>query len=1102
MRCEQSLRSWLNVARSVRLIVAPTLAVVSPASAQIVVSSGVIPSQSLTSGTNAPFTVPSVNISAPQSPGNGNASVLLLTNSNATNASSSLTVGAITGENISGPNIFGTLGTVYYSGFGVQAAGAQAVPSQSNAMNGPAITLTSAASLAGNASGTALPSGANWPFTISGGLLAMPGALNAISYGANAWGTYGSSGNDTAGAGGAVTVIQSNGTLGAAPPPAGLGNVTTQPWQPWISGLSAQSIGGVGLQEASSLGSSHNGSGNGGDGGNIIITTNNGATIQLLSTSNNKNALFLNGITALSQGGSNGYNCSENNCNSYDFKNAGWGGTVTVTHNGAIGASGSYGNELVGEIGISATSLGAALACPNNNCSVSNSSGPEQPGGAGTVSVTIGSTGSIILTQGGAIGVLAASASGPTPLSNYNKTEFAGSVSVYNSGVITTGNASAKFSVGVLGISTGSSSLLAPFYTNSLNSSGGSPSGPVSVTNTGTITTAGELAVGIAAISVGGGGIITQTSGSGVNYLGSTGNGNSTGTGMVNVTNTGVIATDGASAFGIVAFSGTVGGLVTADSSAVFNGTPSAVTVSSGLIIGNSGGNNASASGGSVTVSNAGVIVTGDTNNGGNMSIGIVAQSIGGGGGSSGGQGAAAFVGDAGGAGGSGGPVKVGSSGQLTTLNDGAIGILAQSVGGGGGNGGNAKGLFVAVGGNGGSGGAGGPVIVTLYPSQITTSGDFAHGVLEQSIGGGGGNGGYAKAYGEFIATGIGGTGASGGLGGQVTFTNGSSLRTIGEQSYGALLQSVGGGGGNGGAGNTYSAGLLFSASVAVGGSSGTGGAGGTVSATNTGTISTVGPDAIGLLAQSIGGGGGNAGSALAKSLAFGLSGEPEIPTISATVSIGGSGTAPGAGGSVIVINDVGTIATQGNGAIGILAQSVGGGGGNGGDSTAQAHSVEAASPTLTMSVTIGGKGAGGGDGGSVYVTNECLNCSAPGAWITTVGNNATGILAQSIGGGGGNGGTGNTGVGSPNLGGDTGTSVGITYVMGGNGGKGGNGGSVAVLNADAYSFITTAGSGSQGILAQSIGGGGGNGSGGAASGSSAGVRQSMARSAGWLTDA
>jgi Autotransporter beta-domain len=94
--------------------------------------------------------------------------------------------------------------------------------------------------------------------------------------------------------------------------------------------------------------------------------------------------------------------------------------------------------------------------------------------------------------------------------------------------------------------------------------------------------------------------------------------------------------------------------------------------------------------------------------------------------------------------------------------------------------------------------------------------------------------------------------------------------------------------------------------------------------------------------------------------------------------------------------------------------------------------------------VEIGGLGSGGGNGGIIDLRN--------GATILTLGNNSSGIFAQSIGGGGGFG-------------------AGSSASTGANLGNGGNGGDVTIANTNA---IQTVGANSHGIFAQSIGGGGG----------------------------
>ena len=84
-------------------------------------------------------------------------------------------------------------------------------------------------------------------------------------------------------------------------------------------------------------------------------------------------------------------------------------------------------------------------------------------------------------------------------------------------------------------------------------------------------------------------------------------------------------------------------------------------------------------------------------------------------------------------------------------------------------------------------------------------------------------------------------------------------------------------------------------------------------------------------------------------------------------------------------------------------------------------------------------------------------------ATITTTGNHASAIFAQSIGGGGGKGGAA--------AGAESGGKVGLTLTLGGTGGEGGDGGAVSVST---FGTISTAGTDSIAILAQSVGGGGG----------------------------
>ena len=1025
---------------------------------------------------------------------NSSGSMLLLQNS--TNGTTyDVTVTGVGGSNFTAP----IDGAVNAYGLSVQGAGNQASPNQWGSMLGPSLNLTSSATLFANTQTTPLPSGDSWPGGTLPSTINSSGALNAISYGAAAY-----SGNVTGGGGGAVAITQKAGTLTAGAPaqkdwaPSGL------PWSPWLSGLYAGSTGGQGFQAQWQSDSA--GAGDGGAGGSVNITTSILSVVDILGTSagSASGQVALNGITAISAGAANGFYCDDK-CGKdtpyYRLGVPGTGGPVTVVHAGSITSSGTYGSLVSGSIGISAISLGGSLAAPSGSWQTTDSSASLYAGNAGNVSVHLGQLSKITLLQGNAIGVLAASGAGDVAPSARSQggSNSAGSVSVTlePGAQVTVGNSQSIYSAGVLAISAGSSAVLAPFSQNTLAAGGFAAPGAVTVSNGGSISSTGTLAVGIGALSIGGGGIATQTSGSAVNYLGSTYAGNSIGGSLVTVSNTGSITTDGGSAFGIVALAGAAGGLVAADASAVFTGS----TLSSGLVLGNSSGNTIGSPGGGITVNNSGTIVTGDANGGGNMAIGIVAQSIGGGGGSSGGNGAAAFVGDAGGAGGNGGTTTVNmAGGSISTQNDGAIGILAQSIGGGGGNGGNAKGLYVAVGGRGGSGGVGGPVFVNQTGGSIVSSGDFAAGVLAQSVGGGGGNGGYAKAAGLVYANAIGGAGGSGGNGDSVSFSqNWGSITTAGQGSAAVLLQSVGGGGGNGGAALAHSAGLLFSEAVSVGGGGGSGGIGGTVTVTGCAScqasnpdISTSGPDSIGILAQSIGGGGGNGGAALAKSLAI-AGDSKELPTISASFSLGGSGGSGGNGGAVTINNWNGLISTSNDGSNAILAQSIGGGGGNGADSTAAANATNGNSLfTLQISTAIGGSGGSGGAGGSVTVGNGQAGYST--MLLQTLGANAPGIVAQSVGGGGGNGGGGNASVNTLTtcLQNCAATTIQLDAAVGGKGGSGNIGGVVQVTNASNGSIFTQ-GSGSPAILAQSIGGGGGTAGGGATAGAGAMVNVNVA---------
>ncbi|MBS7696485.1 MULTISPECIES: autotransporter outer membrane beta-barrel domain-containing protein [unclassified Chelatococcus] len=667
--------------------------------------------------------------------------------------------------------------------------------------------------------------------------------------------------------------------------------------------------------------------------------------------------------------------------------------------------------------------------------------------------------------------------------------------------------------------------------------------GRVTLTNSGTILTKGEGSAGMVAQSVGGGNAVQAFqsnlvkppgggggAGGGSMFLvfSSGGTGGTGGNGdTVTVTNSNRIETQGKDALGIFAQSVGGGGGGGGDASAF----GLLFTKALGGSAGGGGDGRAVTVNNIASASNAGSELGRGILTHGEGSSGIVAQSIGGGGGkggsaearSIGAQAAVAIaLGASGGAGGSGDTVQITNGTSIETKRNNAHGIQAMSIGGGGGIAGASLAeavslgvikqlpsvaVAVALGATGGKGGNGRDVTVN-NAGQILTSGSDSFAISALSIGGGGGQGGFADAAASTlggpsiasvnIAVGIGGSGGAGGSGGTVRVTNNATLKTTGDQATAILAGSIGGGGGAGGgadiAGYPLGTGKAAAVDVALGGSGGTGNTGGTVNLTNSRTIETGGFAANGMHAFSIGGGGGVGGAGVSKSSTRLPGNAGSIPasygtSLAATVAVGGKGGTGGVGGAVDLTNS-GTIETFGADARGILAQSIGGGGGLAASGHASTHTK------IQGSFAIGGNGGSGNNGGLVTITNRS------GAEIKTHGDGAFGVQAQSIGGGGGSGGTGSAGPEDdftatlikeakaagfrttlltllPNfakrwkISHSVPISVSYGQSVGGKGGAGGNGSTVTLNNAG---NITTTGTGAAGLFAQSIGGGGGNG--------------------------
>ncbi|HWB50583.1 MAG TPA: hypothetical protein VG651_15850 [Stellaceae bacterium] len=711
------------------------------------------------------------------------------------------------------------------------------------------------------------------------------------------------------------------------------------------------------------------------------------------------------------------------------------------------------------------------------------------------------------------------------------------------------------------------------FYNQGGTAGVGGDGGPVTVhadgtvstdgtPNPGTLTTSGTLSHGVLAQSIGGSGGTggnVNASGTVVSYAvgGSGGAGGAGGTVDV-IANGATIYTHGSGANGIVAQSIGGGGGAGGAAYAFTAGSTFAIAAA----IGGAGGDGGSS--GAVTVTTS---TTPTTINTGRPTspvpalpvdaIGILAQSISGGGGVGGGASAEAVAiglpgapdtaetpavtvaGSVGGTGGSGGTVNgavqvaLNPGTSITTAGAGSIGVLAQSIGGGGGQGGDSSTLTatigsankyltaadgslgiqvdLAVGAQGGSGGAGAGVTVNLdNTATIATTGDYADGIVAQSIGGGGGNAGAGSS--SVYTTGkqssykvkldLGAQGGGGGNGDTVTvnLAAGSSITTSGSGAAGVLAQSIGGGGGNS-TGYTFSldglptpaSNTTLSPTLNVGATGGYASNGGSVTVTSQGSIVTTGDDAPGIVLQSIGGGGGVGGSAGADAAPGGD--KTETPSnalavaqdegglntgsvtlnVTPTLNIGGAGGAAGNGGAVTLTQE-GSVQTSGDYSPGIVLQSIGGSGGRGGTAVTGTQNNSLgnvlASLTLNTTIAVGGSGSNGngGNGGNVVLSlggaTISTGAAAPGS--TGTGFQSFGVLAQSIGGGGGIAGDGTAGPkGSVTLGSKTANAD-----FAGNN----DGGSVTinVPNGGSASTIRTTGDYATGVVAQSIGGGGG----------------------------
>ncbi len=665
---------------------------------------------------------------------------------------------------------------------------------------------------------------------------------------------------------------------------------------------------------------------------------------------------------------------------------------------------------------------------------------------------------------------------------------------------------------------------------------GGGTSGTATTINSGDVTTSGAYSHALSAQSIAGGGGngagavngSLLSAGSLNVTVGGAGGGGGT-AGDVSVQSASSLETEGHNSHGILAQSqgGTGGSGGFAAEGGITGGT---VSGSVTYTLGGEGGTGGTA--GAVSVLTDGSITTSDYG-----SNGIMALSVGG----DGGTGGSVYTGNVsaggsesitmtvdiatggdGGSGGIGGAVDIENQADISTSSYRATGVRGLSVGGNGGVGGNAYSVLVdqdstvsmnftyTTGGDGGTAATGGDVSIA-NSGRVVTERDGSSAVIAQSVGGSGGDGGSAGSvfvqlpssattsgsmdFGATIS--VGGTGGSGNDGGDVVLSNSGEIRTKGDSAKALIAHSVGGGGGLGGtssslllsfdkacsltdsltsyicgAGST-SSNVTLEGDIAIGGKGGAGGDAGTVIVENEGGIETTGILSHAIVAHSLGGGGGTGGegdlgidawttNAVAEDIETVTSTLFSIGAFnSITVAVGGSEGAQGSGGDIDVFN-AGPLQTSGDHAFGMHVQSVGGGGGSGG----AGHSG------FFSEVTVGGAGSGGGDGGDIAIENL-----GP---IVTSGEGGVGILAHSVGGGGGAAGDIERALTSSFADLNIGVGVGVQN----DAGAGGDGGSVSILS---QGQITTSNTQSHGIVAQSLGGSGGiAGISGSASGASA----------------
>ncbi len=383
----------------------------------------------------------------------------------------------------------------------------------------------------------------------------------------------------------------------------------------------------------------------------------------------------------------------------------------------------------------------------------------------------------------------------------------AGNVTVSNAGTITTsgkdahgifaqsiGGGGGTGGMALAGVISGAASKNTHVFAVGGLGGDGANAGAVTVNNTGSIVTLGDRADGIRAQSVGGGGgdanvgLMLGTSKSGLagnlfnGVLGAVGGGSGGAGGAVTVNHTGSITVMGRNSQAISAASiNGGGGSLTFDLSGITDlvGTPldPAGELRSTIAAKLGGKDTSGAKSAAVTINAVGnQAVAGAGGSGSGV------QSIGGGGGTA--YLNLKFV-----------PVAQNTAQRSGRSGQSAMALAPQAVSVDG----LLSNIIVYLGGSGGTGNSGGAISVNLA-GQILTNGTDTPGQFYQSVGGGGGRDVLAidttlASPGQIIAT-LGATNTTDSAGGAVTVVQNGSVVTTGDIAPGAMLQSIGGGGG------------------------------------------------------------------------------------------------------------------------------------------------------------------------------------------------------------------------------------------------------------------------------------------------------------------